>query len=334
MKQALAFRSKLGSTIARYLKLNLALGKKYKHPIRTLKSLDQYLSRFPRESQDLTSETFYEWCRTLAGLTPRVRRLRMGIIQRFCRYRLRTEPDCFVPDTMFFPRPGQLLAPYIFSDAEVACLLTSASDLQRRPFSPLRPDVIRLAIVLLYTTGLRSGELRRLTVSDFDAQEGLLLVRTSKFYKSRVLPLRSDVVRELQRYLQVRQQHGFPICSSTPLIWNQCRGGRAYSGFGLQCAVSVVLDACNIRTRSGRRPRIHDFRHSFAVNTLIRWYRAGADVTAKLPLLSAYMGHVSVASTYHYLHFVEPLRALASNRFRGSYGGLVVPISRRKEISA
>jgi len=255
----------------------------------------------------------------------------MLMVQRFCRYRRRTVPDCFIPDSILFPPPNQPVTPYIFSEAEVARLMSAASGLQPCSYSPLRPEVVRLAILLLYTTGLRVGELLRLTVGDFNPSEGTLLVRNSKFYKSRLLPLRLDIVRELKRFLELRRKHKLTISSSTPFIWNQRQGGRAYSAWALQCNVWAALDACNIRARSGRRPRVHDFRHSCAVNALIRWYRSDADIKTKLPFLAAYLGHISIVSTYRYLHFVEPLRALASQRFNESYGGLVIPLSQRED---
>lgn len=330
MKRTFTFRSKLAPAIRRYLELNFALGKRYKHEITTLKSLDRFLSRFPRASQDLTPETFHAWCRDQSLLTPRVRRNRMFMIQRFCRYRRRTVPDCFVPDSILFPPPSQTVAPYIFSEAEVAQLMRAASGLQRPTYSPLRPEVVRLAIVLLYTTGLRIGELLRLLVGDFDPRERTLLVRNSKFHKSRLLPLRQDVIHELERYLHLRRKESLPTSSATPFIWNLRQGGKAYSAWGLQCSLWAAFDACNIRTRSGRRPRVHDFRHSCAVNALIRWYRSNADVRTRLPFLAAFLGHVSIISTYRYLHFVEPLRTLASKRFDESYGGLVIPLSGRE----
>jgi integrase/recombinase XerD len=334
LKPTFVFKSALRSTITRYLELNFALGRRYKNTITALKSLDRFLSGFPRASQSLTAEVFDFWCQSQSALTPRVRRYRMVIVRKFCLYRRRTVPDCFVPDPTLFPTPGQTVTPYIFSEAEVARLMRAASSLQRSPYSPLRPEVVRLAVVLLYTTGLRIGELLRLVVGDIDPREGTLLVRASKFHKSRILPLPQDVTRELEHHLQVRRQHYFPVGSATPLIWNRWRGGKAYSAWGLQCSLWALLDACNIRTQSGRRPRVHDFRHSFAVNVLIRWYRSGADVRTKLPFLTAYLGHVSIISTYRYLHFVEPLRALASSRFSDSYGGLVVPLSVRERSRA
>ena len=95
---------------------------------------------------------------------------------------------------------------------------------------------------------------------------------------------------------------------------------------GCDTALQPLLQKCGIVTPKGKLPRIHDFRHSFAVNALLRWYRAGADVEAKLPLLATYLGHGSAVSTHYYLHFIEPLRTAASERFAEHYGELVSPL--------
>jgi integrase/recombinase XerD len=127
------------------------------------------------------------------------------------------------------------------------------------------------------------------------------------------------------------------ICASEPGGGSLCprthhscgmppRGGRAYTGTGLRYCVQPLLEHCGITTTTGKLPRIQDLRHSFAVNALLRWYRAGADVDAKLPLLATYLGHGSVVSTHHYLHFIEPLRTAASERFAKHYGALVSPL--------
>ena len=216
---------------------------------------------------------------------------------------------------MLFPLPHQRLRPYIFSESDVARLLAASSRLLPAPSSPLRAEVIHLVIALLHTTGMRCGELLRLTAGDYDAKEGTLLVRDSKFHKSRVLPLHHDMVNEIDRHLQLRRKLHLSMSPETPLIWNSRGGGRHYTPTGLQGNLKILLNQCNIRTAQGRLPRIHDFRHSFAVNALLRWYRMGVDVDTKLPLLATYLGHGSAVSTHHYLHFIEPLRTAASKRF-------------------
>lgn len=324
--------SALAPTIQRYLTLNRTLGRLYNNEERVLLSLDQFLADPSNRYQDLSSESFLEWCRREERLSAGVRRSHMRIVRNLCIYRRRTEPNCFVPDRLLFPAPHRPVTPYIFSESETARLLAACSHLPRVNSSPLRTEVIRLAVVLLYTTGLRRGELLRLTVGDYDSQQGTLLVRASKFHKSRLLPLHPDVIQEIEHYLQARRHRRLPVTPETLLIWNRIGRGRAYTGTGLQGSLAILLNQCSIRTPQGRLPRIHDWRHSLAVNALLRWYRQGADLEAKLPLLATYLGHVSIFSTHYYLHFVEPLRTLASRRFAHRYSGLVRPLGAVKGV--
>jgi integrase/recombinase XerD len=324
--------SALAPTIQRYLTLNRTLGRLYTNEERVLCSLDQFLADPGNGYQDLSPESFLQWCQTQERLTATVRRSQIRIVRNLCLYRRRTEPDCFVPDRLLFPAPHQPIKPYIFSESETARLLAACSHLPRVNSSPLRPEVIRLALVLLYTTGPRRGELLRLTVGDYDSQQGTLLIRASKFHKSRLLPLRPDVIQEVEHYFQIRRQHHLTMAPETPLIWNRIGGGRAYTGPGLRESLAILLNRCSIRTPQGRLPRIHDWRHSLAVNALLRWYRQGADLEAKLPLLATYLGHVSIFSTHYYLHFIEPLRTLASRRFADQYAGLVRPLAAGKAV--
>jgi integrase/recombinase XerD len=143
----------------------------------------------------------------------------MREVYNFCLYRRRTEPRCFVPDPALFPKPHQRLQSYIFSQQDAARLLRAASGLKRGPSSPLRPEVIRLAIVLLFTTGIRRGELLRLTLGDYDSRDVTLLIRESKFHKSRLLPLNGEIA-DIDRYLRARALRRLPLSADTALIWN------------------------------------------------------------------------------------------------------------------
>lgn len=112
---------------------------------------------------------------------------------------------------------------------------------------------------------------------------------------------------------------------TAPLVWNGYGGpeGKPYTGTGLAANWAALCTALGIFTRKGKPPRIHDLRHSFAVNVLQRWYQTGEDVQAKLPLLSTYMGHISIVSTHYYLTFVEGIRSEASTRFHQSFGKVI-----------
>jgi integrase/recombinase XerD len=315
--------SALSAAITRYLDLKSALGRRYAIERRVLQTLAAFVHTLPRSRRDLTPAIFTAWAQTLHRLTPTVRRNRLRIVRNLCLYRRRTEAECFVPDLALFPTPHPPRVPYIFTPGEIVRLIRATATLAPAPQCPLRPHVFRLAVVLLYTTGLRRGELLRLTLADYAHDEHTLLIRETKFHKSRSVPLSPATAGEVDRYLRARRRQGLSLAPTTPLVAHGVTELRGYTGVGLGAGFRHLLTTTKIQTPDGRWPRIHDLRHTFAVHALVRWYRAGADVQTKLPLLATYMGHVSIVSTAYYLPFVEPVRALASRRFARHCGALV-----------
>jgi len=318
-----SFRSSMAADILDYISLKQALGRRFYQETRTLLSLDRFLCNPASPSADLTEETFRLWADLMHSLCSTSKRGRMNVVRNFCLYRRRRHPSCFVPDSTQFPKASPPVQPYIFSDAEVGRLLRYTECIPELARSPLRRTATRLAVVLLYTTGLRRGELLRLRVADYDPAARMLLIRESKFHKSRLLPLPEDVAREVEGFLKGHAKIRPAIPAEAPLLWNPHCGGRAFTATWLTENLHILFDLAGIRKPNGCLPRVHDFRFSFAVNSLIRWYRDGAEVGAKLPYLSTYLGHVSVVSTFHYLRFIEPLAELASAAFGAHYGALI-----------
>jgi integrase len=306
-----------------YISLKQALGRQFDTASRILLRLDQFLCCPASPSTDLTEETFRLWGESMRALSCTTKRWRMNVARNFCLYRRRKNSTCFVPDPTQFPKAAPPVQPYIFSDVEIARLLSHTDHIPNSVRSPLRRAAARLAVVLLYTTGLRRGELLDLRAEDYDCGAKTLLIRASKFHKSRLLPLPDDVAGEIEEFLNRHERIRPAIPTDAPLLWNPYCGGRGYTSTWLRANLHILFKLVGIRKHDGHPPRIHDFRFSFAVNTLIRWYRNGADVGAKLPYLSAYMGHVSILSTFHYLRFIEPLAGLASAAFGEHYGALV-----------
>jgi integrase/recombinase XerD len=247
----------------------------------------------------------------------------MYVIRNFCLHLNRSTSQEFIPDVLTFPNNHQPITPYIYSEQDISRLIRAAGSLQSYHHRPLRPQTIRLAIILLYTTGLRRGELLRLKIGDFNPREQTLLIKDTKFRKSRVVPLSSSVIREIVDYLEFRYRKKLSMEIESPFILNS-RDNRAYSNTAFRLTFFVLCSELNIFTRKGKTPRIHDLRHTFAVRALQRWYESNEDVQAKLPLLSTYMGHISINSTHYYLQFIEGIRSKASERFYECFGKNVI----------
>jgi integrase len=218
-----------------------ALGRRYAAERTILRALDTFLTTI---DDDLTRDTFVAWNATLRRLTPGVRRNWLHVVRNLCLYRRRTLPDVFMPDPTGFPKPHAPIRPYI-TTTDIARLLDAADHLVATSRSPLRRETFRLAIVLLYTSGLRRGELVRLTVGDYDSSEQTLLIRASKFHKSRRLPLSSDAQRELEAYLRTRRHRGVPTAPESALIWNRSR----------EEAARIRVKRCDARSTRSSAPR-------------------------------------------------------------------------------
>ena len=317
------FVSPLAPVITRYLSLKTALGRGYRTERQIFRGLDAFLA--VDHTTDLTLDVFERWCLSQTHLKSGIRRSQMRIVRNLCLYRRRTEPDCFVPDPAFFPPDHQCAPPYLLTEDEVARLIATTAMLYTTSAYPLRAQAIRVAMVLLYTAGLRRGELIHLSVGDYDERAHTLLIRASKFHKSRLLPLSHDAVVELEAYLSARRDsRPDTMTDEAPLIWKGGTAAHGYSGGGFGRVFRNLARKAGVLKANGHPPRVHDVRHSFAVHALLRWYREGLEVQAKLPFLSMYMGHVSIASTQYYLHFVEPLAQAASERFAHHYGDLLI----------
>jgi integrase/recombinase XerD len=162
---------------------------------------------------------------------------------------------------------------------------------------------------LMAVTGMRVGEAVGLDVDDVDLDSGVIVIRETKYHKARRIPVHPSTVAALRQYSQLRQQ----LCPRprVPCFFVSSRAGRITTRRARAMFARLVDDA-GLQPRAGARPRMHDMRHSFAVSTLLDWCRDGADVAARMPVLSAYLGHVGPASTYWYLQATPELLGVAA----------------------
>jgi integrase len=309
------------AAVRAYLANRRAFGRTYSGEEWMLGSLREHLVRM--RIADLDQHSFDRWRKSFEHLNPNTRRARETAVYKFCSYRRRDEPRCFLPNPLSFARNRPHAMPTLIEPEQIAQLMRLASRLPRLPTSPLYPFVMRLAIVLLYTAGLRRGEVTRLRLDDVDPQSGVLRIRESKFHKSRWVPLSPSACEELRRYLALRRRTRHGTCPTAPLLFNGKRRSSFYTGAGLAQGIKRLFDAASVRDSSGRLLRVHDMRHSFAVAALLRWYEEDADVQSNLPKLALYMGHVSIVSTAYYLRWMPAVVARASERFERSYANLI-----------
>jgi integrase len=302
--------SKLREQFADYLKLRRALGYRLE---RAEKLVPQFLDHLDRLGRDVvTVEDALGWAQLPAG-DPDWWAFRLSAVRGFAGYLHALDPAHEVPPADLLPRRPRRAAPYLYSEAEIAALIAAADRLRGR----LRQATYRTLIGLLAVTGMRVGEAIRLDCRDVDLDHGVVTVREGKFGKSRELPLHPSTVAALRRYLRQRDRHRPAPASDAALI--SPAGTRL-----LYCNVHATFR--RLRAHAGLRsatcrPRIHDLRHTFAVRTLLEWYRAGVDVRARLPLLSTYLGHVHPKDSYWYLSAAPELLTLAGQRLDEHMGG-------------
>jgi integrase/recombinase XerD len=291
--------------------------------------VEQVLGRLARHLEEATSSQFdhvsYEsWCRSLDLNNPNTRRKSQQIVRKFCLFCQRRDPDVFVPGVETFAKSRPPKRPVIVEPDDIARMLQVAGTWRPGPNSPLHAEVARIATVLLYTSGLRLGELLRLCIEDVEDAGAVLRIRESKFHRTRLVPLSRSAQHELRRYLRIRVAATPESPDRGPLLYNHSRRHfYGYSPEGISCMMHRLFAAAHVCDVNGHRPRVHDLRHSFAIQALIRAYRNEGDPQATLPKLSLYMGHASIESTLHYLHLVPAVAALASRRFEQYFGSIV-----------
>jgi integrase len=296
--------SELGRHLEDYLRLRRALGFKLEFPGLVLPGLISYLEE--AGSATITAELAISWAGLPRGVLPITWAHRLGAARGFARYLKTIDPATEIPPAGIWPSVTPRPQPYIWAEADIRRLLAAAREL--RP--PLRAATYEALLGLLAATGMRLGEAIGLDRADADLDGGVLTIRDGKFGRSRLVPLHPTVTSALASYA-ARRDRLCPSPAATRFFVSTA--GTALRTSGVDSAFAQLTTALGLRTPACR-PRVHDLRHSFTVRQLLDWHRAGDDVNARMPVLSAYLGHVSPAGTYWYLTAVPELMELAAAR--------------------
>lgn len=300
--------SALRQALADYLSVRRALGSKLD---RAEKLLTQFVSYLEQHDTDvITVEHAVAWA-TLPGGTGWWHALRLIAVRRFAVYLRNFDDRTQIPPPGLIAHGKHRATPYLYSAAEIDALVAAAGRLP----TPIAAATYPAMISLLAITGMRFAEAIALDVTDFDDHTETVIVRNGKFGKSRLLPIHPTAAEGLRHYLTHRQQllHTRKLADRSVLFISAA--GTRLDHSSAQKKWRTIRAIAGLTPRSGNcRPRIHDLRHSFAVATLLDWYRRGADVPALLPTLSTYLGHVDPKSTYWYLTAAPELLELAGQR--------------------
>lgn len=300
--------SPLRDAVDKYLELRRALGFKLHRAGWLLPDFVRYLEAHGAEFIHLCHAL--EWARQPPDGHPAWWAKRLSIVRGFVRHLHAEDPRHQVPPVDLIPARVRRAVPVLFNASQITALLRAA----RRLKTPLRAATYETLFGLLAVTGMRIGEAIRLDREDIEWKQRLLVVRHSKFDKSREVVLHPSTMAALRRYTKLRDarcphsrsQAFFVSLRGTRLIYNNAH--RTFRNLARAAGLPAG--------------RPHDLRHSFAVTTLLRWYRTGVDVDAWMPRLSTYLGHAAPESTYWYLTASPELMAIARRKLERA-GGLV-----------
>ena len=307
----------LQTAVQDYLRLRRALGFQLNDPERYLRQFVSFLES--RQVSTLTAALAVEWATSKRSVQPAHQAARLRAVRSFAKYYSGIEPNTEIPSVGVIPHRPQRAIPYIYSPEEVTTILQTAAGLSHR--SELSRQTVVTVLAILSVTGMRIGEVMALNQDDVDFCDANLYINRTKFGKSRIVPVQRSTAMALAEYGELRDK-----------VLGRRRTSNAFfaTGEGRRAIQHTIRHAfVRITKQIGIRgsdaptgPRLHDFRHTFAVQTLIRWYRQGLDAEREFPKLSTYLGHRHWSDTYWYLTAVPELMALATRRLERAFGGL------------
>ncbi|MBR0577461.1 tyrosine-type recombinase/integrase [Proteiniclasticum sp. BAD-10] len=313
----------LQDLVADYIAEKRALGYKYDKPGLTLNRFAKLAEQKDYTQPQLCRELVEMWCEKTAYESESNHQCRIGIVRGLAQYMDRLGFPAYIYMKKGTVSHERSFKPYIFSNTELAKIFSATDEVLNTKSYPFRSEQIKLILKTLYSTGMRSSELRNLKKDDVDLVYGILHIYGTKFNKERFIPLDEVLLQQLRTYSQ-------QMCCYE--VWKDAQYFFVNS-FGRQHKdvyhpYREVLNLAGISHGGrGKGPRIHDFRHTFAVHCLRNWVRAGKDLTVALPYLSSYMGHTGIRSSQYYLRLTAELYPDIVETLDSVYGWMIPEVS-------
>jgi len=302
----------LRQAVEEYLNLRRSLGFKLVEAGKGLHDFVTYMEQ--RRASYITQALALAWAQQPSNVQPAHWAQRLSFVRGFARYRSASDSRTQIPPQGLLPFQPKRARPYLYSDDEIKSLLSAALKMSCHfERGALRPWVYHCLFGLLSVSGLRLGEARNLELQDVDLKAAVLTIRAAKFGKNRMVPLHSSTCKVLADYIDRRNRHWArrPV---SPYLFVSSRGNRLDNGEIHRTFYALSRQIGLRGPCDSHGPRLHDMRHRFATTALVAWYRAGQDPERRLPLLSAYLGHVHIADTQWYLNGSPELMREAMRR--------------------
>jgi integrase/recombinase XerD len=320
--------SKLRKAVDKYVTLRRELGFKLERIETRLRQFLVFMEG--KRTTRITTALALEFATQAAHLDPKTKAHRLSAVRRFARHHLAADPATEIPPLGLLPGGSKRAHPYLYSEAEILRLLEGAKtnpSWNRFPGSRwgrFQAHTFSCIFGLLAVSGMRVGELLNLQSQDIDWTEGVLTIRRAKFDKSRLVPLHATTLKALAAFVRHRERFLAPLPSrpKPSHLFVTSRGTRLQVG-RLNRVFLIISRQIGLRAPDARRgPRLHDLRHRFAVETLLRWCRQGEKPDRLLPVLSTYLGHTHVSGTYWYLSSTPELMRAAGQRLERRWKGV------------
>jgi len=301
--KTVSYSSSLSSILTGYVEEKRAVGYKYNKEVATLKRVDNLLIQKNVNEKNLTKEVVLLWTKKKKGEKESNRNARISIIRGLAQYMVRLGYKAYIYPDRAASVDRYNYVPYIFSKKELAKIFTAADNVSYYCSSPNRHLIMPLLFRMLYACGLRISEALNLKISDVNLEDGILNLRHAKLDKDRLVPMSESLIERCKKYsAQVHKSN-----SQNPYFFPSPFGGK-YTTYRIYDYFRKFLwDAGISHGGRGYGPRLHDFRHSYSVHCLKKWVQNGNDLTVLLPYLSAYLGHVDLRSSQHYLRLTADL---------------------------
>ena len=301
-----------------HIALKQALGYSYIVAIPILEEFDRFtFDKYPF-ADEITREIAIDWCSRKPHETQSSQGMRASVVRQLSKYIVSLDIPAYIVPDGYYTR-GTQYSPYIYSDAEITDFFKVADIYKRDSQKIFDRYIVPLFFRVLYTCGLRCKEARVLKISDVDVESGIITINKSKNNNSRLIPVSDELKQAINEYYftvhQSQQQHEyfFPDRKGEPVTES-----KMYGVFRL-----LLWQADISHGGKGKGPRMHDFRHTFAVKCLKKWVEQGKNLDAYLPILRTYMGHYSFKETAYYLRMTAEVFPNILITLEKAYAGII-----------